>query len=394
MRVDLLTREYPPHVYGGAGAHVTNLVQHLRPALDLRVHCFGEERPDNYVAAYQATPSLDSANMALQTVSVNSAMAAAVRGASVVHSHTWYANFGGYLAKTLHGVPHVVTAHTLEPLRPWKVEQLSNGYALSTFLERTALLDADRIIAVSQAMRDDILRCYPEVDPSRITVIRNGVDPHQYAPTADTGLLRQHGVRSDRTLVVTVARITPHKGLPHLLRAAEHLEDHAQLVIVADNADSPQHRRDFAEQVRLARERGVDVLWISEVIDRNVLAQLLTRARVFVCPSLYEPLGIVNLEAMACGTAVVATETGGIPEVVVDGSTGLLVPIGADDLVDGRLADPDGFEKGLAMRVNELLGNEELARALGEAGRRRAVTRFSWATAARQVHDVYTAVAK
>lgn len=392
MRAALLSREYPPHVYGGAGVHVDQLSRELRRLVDLRIHCFGEPRPEPYVTAHRTPTELAGANPALHTMGIAPAMAAAAAGADVVHSHTWYANFAGHLAKLLHGTPHVLTAHSLEPLRPWKAEQLSGGYQLSLFCERTAVLGADRLIAVSHAMRDDLLRCYPELDPGRVAVIHNGIDTEAFAPGPGTAELTPLGIRTDRPTVACVARLTRQKGLLHLLRAAPQLTPGTQLVMCVSAPDTVEIADEFTALAREARDQGVDLVHVHEPLSRDALRQLLTHADVFACPSVYEPMGIVNLEAMACGTPVVATAVGGIPEVVADGETGLLVPVDAAPGGGGEPADADAFAKDFAARVNELLADPERARRMGRAGRRRAAEHFSWASIAAQVHDIYRAV--
>ncbi|KJY42272.1 glycosyl transferase family 1 [Streptomyces sp. NRRL B-1568] len=392
MRVDLLTREYPPFVYGGAGVHVGQLTRHLRSLVDVRVHCYGDSHAEAGVVAHQVTESMDDANSAVQAMAVNLSMSEAVRGTSVVHSHTWYANFAGHLAKVLHGVPHVATAHSLEPMRPWKAEQLSGGYRLSSFMEETAFTGADRIIAVSRAMADDITATYPRVDPDRISVIHNGIDADEFAPDHGTDCLEESGIALDKPVIACVARITRQKGLDHLLRAAEHFSRDAQLVIVAQASDTPEQRRRFGLAVDRLRSAGVQVTWIGGDFPRRALRQLLTFAQVFVCPSIYEPMGIVNLEAMACGTAVVATATGGIPEVVVEGDTGLLVPLETSS-GDGEPHAPEVFAKEIAARVNHLIDDHATARRLGTCGRERVVTHFSWSAVAEQVRRVYEVVA-
>ncbi|MDH6128369.1 glycogen synthase [Kitasatospora sp. GP82] len=392
MRVDLLTREYPPFVYGGAGEHVGNLARQLRRSLDIRVHCFGEPRLEAWVTAHGTEGRLADGDPALGAMAVNLAMSAAVQGASVVHSHTWYSNFAGHLAKVRYGIPHVVTAHSLEPLRPWKKAQLGDGYRLSSFLERTALSSADHVIAVSAAMAADVLRTYPNIGADRVSVIHNGIDVEAFAPDSDTDQLDALGIPLDRPLVVCVARITRQKGLGHLLRAAQYFAPGVRLVVVAQSADTVEQRQWFGRAVERLRGTGVEVTWIRESFPRCALRQLLSHAEVFVCPSIYEPMGIVNLEAMACGTPVVATATGGIPEVVVDGETGLLVPFDAAPDGTGEPAAPEVFAKEIAARVNELLHNPASATRLGTAGRRRAAREFSWPKVAEQVRKRYATV--
>ena len=393
MRVDLLTREYPPSVYGGAGVHVGNLAHHLRAHLDVRVHCYGDEREETGVVAHSVTQELDDANAAIQAMAVNLSMSEAVHGTSVVHSHTWYANFAGHIARTQHCVPHVVTAHSLEPLRPWKAEQLYGGYRLSSFMEETALVNADHIIAVSKAMADDIVRVYPRVRANRISVIYNGIDTADFAPDPGTEHLESQGIGTDRPIVACVARITRQKGLGHLLRAAEYFDRDAQLVIVAQTSDTLEQRRRFGFAVDRLRAAGVPITWIGGAFPRAALRQLLTHARVFVCPSIYEPMGLVNLEAMACGTPVVGTATGGIPEVVADGETGLLVPFETVAGGEGEPTTPVVFAREIASRVNHFIDHVATAVRMGAAGRERAITHFSWTSVADRVRQVYDGVA-
>ena len=385
MRVGLLTREYPPDVYGGAGVHVEFLARELRSLVDLRVHCWGEvssaERAAG-VVRHRPWSALDGSNDALRTFSVDLAMAAALEGSDLVHSHTWYANLAGHLAKLLHGVPHVLTAHSLEPLRPWKAEQLGGGYALSGWAERTAVEAADAVIAVSGAMREDILACYPALDPARVHVVHNGIDTELYRPDPATDVLHRLGVDPDRPYVLFVGRITRQKGVPHLLRAARAIDPAAQVVLCAGAPDTPEIDREFRELYQELSRVREGVHWIPRMLPRPEVVQLLTHAAVFVCPSVYEPLGIVNLEAMACGTPVVASRVGGIPEVVADGKTGLLVPV------------DDDFETGLAQALDAVLGDPEGARRMGEAGRERAVGEFGWDTVARRTVRLYERVAK
>ncbi|GII32250.1 glycogen synthase [Planotetraspora mira] len=390
MRVDLLSREYPPDVYGGAGVHVEYLARELRGLADVRVRCFGAPREEPGVSAYRVPGGLETANAALQVLGVDLEMAAGCEGATLVHSHTWYANFAGHVAKMLYGTPHVVTTHSLEPLRPWKAEQLGGGYTLSSWAERTALASADAIIAVSEGMRRDVLSAYPEIAPDRVTVIHNGIDTDEYAPVPGAEALARHGIDPGRPYVVFVGRITRQKGLVHLLHAARAFDPAAQLVLCAGAPDTPEIAEEVSGLVRGLSAARDGVIWIREMLPRPEVIQILTHATVFVCPSVYEPMGIVNLEAMACETAVVATATGGIPEVVADGSTGLLVPI--DQGADGEPHDPGAFAAAIAERVNELLRDPGLAATMGEAGRRRAVDHFSWRRIAERTLDLYTSV--
>ena len=373
LNVALLTREYPPDVYGGAGVHVEYLARELAGLVNLTVPCQGEDRPG--ASAHQAWDHLAGANQALQTISTDLSMAAAVGAADVVHSHTWYANLAGYLASLLYGIPHVVTVHSLEPLRPWKAEQLGGGYALSSWCERTAVEAAAAVIAVSDGMRDDVLAAYPAVAAQRVRVIRNGIDTAEYSADPATDVLERYGVDPARPSVVFVGRVTRQKGLPVLLRAAADVDPAAQLVICAGQADTPELESEVSDLARELRASRDGVVWLSGMLAKREVIQLLTHATVFACPSLYEPLGIVNLEAMACGTAVVGSKVGGIPEVVADGETGLLVP-------PGRPA-------ALAQAINELVTDERRASEMGRRGRARAEAEFGWAGIARQTAELY-----
>ncbi len=409
MRVALLTREYPPEVYGGAGVHVDFLSRHLRELVELSVLCMGapgpRPAPDGSgasgrapaamaVTGYAETdPALTDANPALRVFSTDLALAAAVAtsGADLVHSHTWYANLGGHLAGLLADIPHVVTAHSLEPLRPWKVEQLGGGYRLSSWAERTAFEAAAAVVAVSDGMRRDVLAAYPTLDPARVHVVRNGIDTGLYAPVPPVGpatdraeLVRAElGIDPDRPYVVFVGRITRQKGVPHLLRAALRFAPDAQVVVLAGAPDTPELAAATDAAVDALRAARTGVVVEPSMLAREDLVGVLAGAAVFVCPSVYEPLGIVNLEAMACSVPVVASDVGGIPEVVDDGVTGLLVHYDR--------ADPVAFERGLADAVNEVLADPTRAAAMGAAGRRRAVSEFGWSAIAEQTLAVYTA---
>jgi starch synthase len=386
VKAVLLTREYPPDVYGGAGVHVEYLARELAKLIDLEVRCFGAPR----AGAFAFTPwdALAGSSPALQTMSVDLAMAADRDGADVVHSHTWYANLGGHLAKLLHGLPHIVTTHSLEPMRPWKAEQLgAGGYALSSFCERTAVEAADAIIAVSSAMREDVQTAYPQVDADRIDVVYNGIDTDEYHVDERTDALARHGVDPDVPIVLFVGRITRQKGIVHLLDAGPEIDRAAQLVFCAGAPDEPEVERATRERVARIRAQRDRVIWIEEMLPKPDVIQLLSHADVFCVPSIYEPLGIVNLEAMACGAPVVASAVGGIPEVVVDGETGLLVPVALG--ADGNPLDPARFASDFARSVNELLADPERSRRMGEAGRRRAVDEFSWRAIAEQTVALY-----
>jgi starch synthase len=373
LRVALLTREYPPEVYGGAGVHVTYLARELAPLVDLTVHCQGADRAD--AVAHRPWDLLADANQALQVVSTDLSMAAAAGSAQLVHSHTWYANLAGHLAAMLYDIPHVMTMHSLEALRPWKAEQLGGGYTVSSWCEREAAASAAAVVAVSDGMKADILTAYPEIPAERVRVIRNGIDTSEYRPDPQTGVLTRYGVDPGRPYVIFVGRITRQKGVPVLLRAASGLIPDAQLVLLAGAADTAEQLAEVTELVSGLRADRSGVIWIPEMLSKPEVIQLLTHATVFACPSIYEPLGIVNLEAMACGTAVVGSRTGGIPEVVADGETGLLVPVG----------EPEP----LAEALNVLLRDPDRAEAMGQAGRKRAVSEFGWPAIAAQTADLY-----
>jgi len=373
LKVALLTREYPPEVYGGAGVHVDYLARELAARVDLTVHCQGGDRP--HAVAHQPWDRLAGANPALQVMSADLSMTAALAGTDLVHSHTWYANLAGHLAGQLYGVPHVMTVHSLEPLRPWKAEQLGGGYALSSWCERVAVESATAVVAVSDGMRADVLAAYPAVRPERIHVIRNGIDAREYAPDPQTHVLQRYGVDPYRPTVIFVGRITRQKGLPVLLRAAASLVPEAQLVLCAGQPDTTELAAEVTGLVTSLQTARSGVIWIPEMLPKREVIQLLSHATAFAIPSLYEPLGIVNLEAMACGTAVVGSRVGGIPEVVADGDTGLLVP--ADD------------PAALAAALNSLLAEPGRAGAMGAAGRKRALAEFSWDTIAAQTAALY-----
>ncbi len=395
MHVALLSREYPPNVYGGAGVHVEYLARELARLTQVTVHCWGADQPDAQPpvvghAPWDALSGPQPHVAALATLSADLTMAAAVGDASIVHSHTWYANMGGHLAKLIHDIPHVATVHSLEPMRPWKAEQLGGGYAVSRFCEQTALEAADAVIAVSAGHREDILRCYPDVDPARVCVILNGIDFDEYRPDPDTDVLERFGIDPSRPVVTFVGRITRQKGVTHLLDAAAHIDPQAQLVLCAGAPDTPQIGTEIAEKVAALQTSRGNVIWIADMRPRPELIQILSHTDVFVCPSIYEPLGIVNLEAMACGAAVVASAVGGIPEVVVDGQTGTLVPYGAVDDGTGTPLDPIRFAHDFADAVNALIANPALARAMGAAGRGRVEERFSWTTVAAQTLNLYS----
>ena len=382
--IALLTREYPPEVYGGAGTHVEYLTRELRHLADVSVHCWGAPRSEPGVTSHQPWAALSEPkpeSTTLEAISIDLAMAAAVKSADLVHSHTWYANLGGHLSKLMWSIPHVMTIHSLEPLRPWKAEQLGGGYALSMFCERTAIEGADAVIAVSHGVRKDVLTCYPAVNPDRVHVIHNGIDPEIYRPQPSPETLTRFGVDPTRPFVLFNGRITRQKGLPLLLAAALKLDPQYQLVIVASSPDTPEIAAEVAALARrVSGERG-NLIWIDHFISREDLIHLHSQATVFVCPSIYEPFGLVILEAMACETPVVASNVGGIPEIVVEGETGYLV--------DFDPADPESFTTALADRMEKLLSDPALAAKMGKAGRVRVLQHFGWSAIAAQTVELY-----
>ena len=392
MRVDLLTREYPPEVYGGAGVHVAELVKALRVDVDVLVRCFGLPRDEQGVYAYLVPPQLTTANPSLATLGVDLQMAQDCGGADLVHSHTWYANGAGQLAQLLHGIPHVVTAHSLEPLRPWKAEQLGGGYRVSSWIESGAFASADAIIAVSDGMRRDILRSYPFLDEQKVSVVHNGIDLTTWVPTENPELLAKLGIDASRPSVVFVGRITRQKGLPYLLRAAAQLPKDVQLVLCAGAPDTPEILAEVRAGVAALQQERTGVIWIEELLSQPDLSAVLTAATTFVCPSIYEPLGIVNLEAMACGAPVVGTATGGIPEVIDDGVTGRLVPIEQADDGTGTPLDPQKFVDDLARILTEVVSDPIAAKAMGAAGRKRAERDFGWAAISKRTQEIYASV--
>ncbi|SDE01677.1 glycogen synthase [Nocardioides lianchengensis] len=394
MRIDVLSKEYPPEVYGGAGVHVAELVRALRGRgdLDARVHAFGAPRTEAGTSSYPDLAELAGANAALRTLGVDLTIADACSGTDLVHSHTWYANMAGHLAALLHGVPHVVSAHSLEPLRPWKAEQLGGGYAVSSWVERTAYESAAAVIAVSAAMGRDVLASYPAIDPARVHVVHNGIDTEDWQPIVAPDRVRELGVDPDRPSVVFVGRITRQKGLPHFLRACALLPPDVQVVLCAGAPDTPEIMAEVEGLVAELRATRSGVVWIAEMLPRPDVVALLTAATVFACPSIYEPLGIVNLEAMACETAVVATATGGIPEVVVDGTTGRLVPLEQATDGTGTPLDPERYVADFAAALVEVVTDRERATAMGRAGRQRAIESFSWAAIAERTVEVYGSV--
>jgi len=393
LKAAIVTKEYPPHVYGGAGVHVQNLVRFLLHYVKAEVHCFGEPRDQPEVAgAYMPWSQLDGPqphDSALRALSTDLAIAARLNRVDLVHTHTWYTNLAGHFAKLIYGIPHVMTSHSLEPLRPWKAEQLGGGYALSCFAERTAIEQADAIIAVSAAMKKDILRCYPTVSSGKVHVIYNGIDPDEIAPSPGTNHLIEHGVEPSRPYVLFVGRITRQKGIIHLLEAAAEFNPGVQLVLCAGEPDTLEISREVETRVSHLKATRGHVVWINRMLEREALSELLTHASVFVCPSVYEPFGIVNLEAMACAVPVVASAVGGIPEIVVPGETGKLVPFENDGSPFGRPRNHQTFARDLARAINELLDDPVSAKRMGEAGRKRVIEVFSWQAIAQQTATLY-----
>jgi starch synthase len=373
---------------------VAELVRALRERgdIDTRVRAFGKPVEEEGTDGYADLPDLGGANAAVQTMGVDISMAGDCVGADLVHSHTWYANFGGHVASLLGGMPHVVTAHSLEPMRPWKAEQLGGGYRLSSFMERTAFEAADAVVAVSEGMRQDVLRSYPAIDPERVKVVHNGIDSQLWQRNRDPDTVRRLGVDPDARSVIFVGRITRQKGLPYLLRAAAKLPPDVQLVLCAGAPDTPEIMAEVEALMADLKATREGVVWIPEMLPRAEVTALLSAATVFACPSIYEPLGIVNLEAMACELAVVATATGGIPEVVVDGETGWLVPIEQRQDGSGIPLDPERFVGDLAAALTDAVSDQERADRMGLAGRQRAVEAFSWASIGEQTNQVYVDV--
>lgn len=399
MRIDIVSKEFPPSIYGGAGVHVAELTRVLASRAEVVVHAFGEPREPDYhgarVLSYPHPKDFESANGAVQTLATDLTMLGAFEGTDVIHSHTWYANMAGHLGKLLHGVPHVLSAHSLEPLRPWKAEQLGGGYRVSSWAESTAYHGADAVIAVSDGMRRDILECYPDVDPATVHTVHNGIDTQTWTPQTSTGALEKYGIDPQRPSVAFVGRITRQKGVPHLLRAALLLPEEVQLVLCVGAPDTPELAAEVNELIARLREQRAGVVVIEGMIPRHEVMEILTAATVFACPSVYEPLGIVNLEAMACGTAVVASAVGGIPEVVDDGVTGVLVPYeraaGAEGSA-GTPADEEGFARDFAAALTRVLEDPAAAERMGAAGRERAIEHFSWETIAERTLEVYRSV--
>jgi glycogen synthase len=399
LRIALISKEYPPHVYGGAGVHLEHLARELARAQDGRhqvdVYCFGDQdRPGNPRVSGVPAPPLPRPAEArfapvADAVARCGAVAALARPARVVHCHTWYTHLAGCLLSQRLGAPLVLTTHSLEPHRPWKAEQLGDSWQEALWLERTAFAAAHGVVAVSRRMREDVLRLYG-VAPERVRVIPNGIDPEFWRPRQDPGLPGRLGLDPELPAVLLVARITRQKGILHFLEAAHSFRPGCQVVLAASAADTPQLRQEVAARVeRLRAETANPLVWLEQTVPPEDLAGLYSLARVFVCPSVYEPFGIINLEAMACATPVVASAVGGIPEVVAHGETGLLVPLAPAGPEEAEPADPAAFAAGLAGEVNRLLDDPELARRMGRAGRRRVERRFAWSAVAAETLEFY-----
>jgi starch synthase len=434
MRVGLMTREYPPYVYGGAGVHVEYLSRELAKTIEVDVHAWGEMpdpdglpwqaehfNPNLQVHFEQPWPLISHGTQAkfkgaLEALSLNLLENLHLDQIDIIHTHTWYVAMAGFLAKKLYGIPFVMTTHSLEPLRAWKVEQLGTGYALSSWMERTAILDADAIVAVSCGTRDDILKAYPEVDPSRVHVIHNGIDLQQYQYTPETRALVKYGVDPEKPYVLFVGRITRQKGVTHLVEAIQHLPAGTQIVLCAGAPDTPEIAAEMRAKVEAVRRftpgsqravvenfapegghsiatgdptgTGHNLVWIEQMVTKEEAIQLYSHCAVFCCPSVYEPFGIINLEAMACKAPVVASATGGILEVVIEGETGHLVAFEAHEVTTFP-TDPAQFAKDLAARITQLLADPDKAQRMGEAGRKRVEEHFSWTAIAAQTIQLY-----
>ncbi len=396
MRAGLFTREYPPHIYGGAGVHVEYLSRELAKLMEVDVYCWGEQQSDQgqlHVRGAEPWAEITDGTTekfkgALEAFSLNLTQVKALTGIDIVHTHTWYVSMAGYLAKKLYGIPFVLTTHSLEPLRAWKAEQLGSGYAMSSWMERTAILDADAIIAVSQGTKEDILRAYPEVNAERVHVIYNGIDLNEYKRDTDTSALTKYGVDPNKPYVLFVGRITRQKGVTHLVEAIRYLPKDTQVVLCAGAPDTPEIAAEMRAKVAEASKLNPNILWLEKMVTKPEAIQLYSHATVFCCPSVYEPFGIINLEAMACGAPVVASATGGIKEVVVDGETGYLVPFDQDPTTSFP-KDPEQFARDLGSKLSSLLADETQCRRFGAAGRQRAETSFSWTAIAAQTADLY-----
>ncbi len=396
MRVGIMTREYPPAVYGGAGVHVEYLSRELAKRIKVEVHCWGDQRSETgSLQVHGEEPpkeitggTTEKFKTAVDALALNLQQMKELGGIDVVHTHTWYASMAGFLAKKLYGVPFVLTTHSLEPLRAWKAEQLGSGYAMSSWMERTAILDADAVIAVSQGTKTDIIKAYPDVDEAKIHVIYNGIDLEQYQRTESRTALETYGVDASRAYILFVGRITRQKGVTHLVDAIPYLPKGTQVVLCAGAPDTSEIAAEMRAKVEAARAAGGDIVWIEKMVTKEEAIELYSHCQVFCCPSVYEPFGIINLEAMACRAPVVASATGGILEVVVDGETGYLVPF-VPGPVTGFPSDGEAFAKDLAARLSELMADPGRCRKFGNAGRARVEAMFSWGAIADQTVALY-----
>ena len=395
MKVLFLTNEYPPHIYGGAGVHVGYLSRELAKMMPVEVRCFGDQRLEEGnlkvigfeldTSTFTCPKPLRSAFGAVQRcVDFNTTNI----DADLVHCHTWYSHFGGILAKKNYGIPLVITVHSLEPLRPWKREQLAGGYDFSLWVEKTALEMADAVIAVSSETRRDIERLF-DVNPMRVHVIHNGIDLHQYRKVDSTAALKHYGIDPDSPYLLFIGRITRQKGFQHLIRAIQFMDRDFQIVLCAAAPDTPGMAEEMETLVEHANAQRPGIIWIDEMVDQKTACELYSHAAVFVCPSIYEPFGIINLEAMACETAVVASAVGGIKEVVVDGETGFLVPLGQMKESPFEATNPEKFARDLAARINQLMKDQQLREEFGKAGRKRAEEKFSWSAIAQKTKVLY-----
>ncbi len=401
MKVLMLTREYPPHIYGGAGVHVEHLSRELARLAAVEVRCFGAQRAvggqvvpsvRGFEAAESLLAGLDSRlRKAVEPLAVDLAMLGVRIDADIVHCHTWYSMMAGLWAKILYGIPLVITTHSLEPLRPWKSEQLGRGYQLSSWIERTAMGAADAIVAVSETTRCEVLECYGG-DPERVKVIHNGIDPYQFKPIDPKPTLAKYGIDPDRPYILFVGRVTRQKGIMHLVRALRHVQADVPAILCAGAPDTVEIGREMEGAVADLQRVRPNVRWIAEMVPVPSLVGLYSAAALFVCPSVYEPFGIINLEAMACGVPVVATKVGGIPEAVADGETGILVPIEQKASPDFEPREPERFSRDLAAAIDRLLADPALRKRMGTAGRRRVEERFAWSSIARRTIDVYSSV--
>lgn len=398
MKTAILTNEFPPSIYGGAGIHVQFLTRELQTYCGIEVRCFGDQNVQgeslSALGVKVRSAGIDAAEARtrkiLDPLDINLQMAATLKGVDVVHCHTWYTHFAGVLASRLLEVPLILTTHSLEPHRPWKHEQLGHGgYAMSSWIERTAYQSADGVIAVSQQMKKDVIELYG-VSPDRVQVIYNGIDPEFYQPTFDESILRQYGIDPAKPYVIFVGRITRQKGIGQLLEAIPQIDPNAQVVLCAGAPDTPEIAAEMKAKMTELQAKRPGLIWIQEMLDHAKLRVLYSHATTFVCPSLYEPFGIINLEAMSCGIPVVGSAVGGIPEIIVHGETGILVPLQPKGDNDFEPAHPEAFQSALARSINLLLANPAKAKEMGQAARKRAIDVFSWKSIAKQTFDFYT----